>query len=267
MRTALLGFLLVGCAVEHPTEREQPLARVDLRTAIGPADVMPVGVAIAPDGQRFVMDEQWGFYRLDGDRAFEVIPMAQMPVPDKPMQLPITDVVALGPNQFAFTAIGDGYILDTSAMTIRQHFCYLPGDDGTGPRLITQRTDALAFDAVRQTLYAQPVTFDAAGELQFAQVATYDRASGVDTAWYDMERDLAATGMVVLPDGDVVMGQGNRLLRFDPQARTSTPLDTLERYGIESIDGLALDPVSGALVVVDKQADAMFDLEITRLAL
>ena len=267
MRTALLGLLLVGCAVEHPVEREEPLARLDLRAAIGPADVLPVGVAIAPDGQRFVMDEQSGFYRVDGDRAVEVIPMAQMPTPDKPMQLPITDVVALGPNQFAFTAIGDGYILDTSAMTIRQHFCYLPGDDGTGPRIITQRTDALAFDAARQTLYAQPVTFDAAGELQFAQVATYDRTTGVDTNWYNVPSDLAATAMVVLPDDRVVMGQGARLLRFDAETSSVTVLDNLGRYGVESIDGLALDPVSGALVIVDRQTDAMFDLEITRLAL
>jgi hypothetical protein len=70
-----------------------------------------------------------------------------------------------------------------------------------------------------------------------------------------------------MPDGTLLLGQDDRLMRFDPVFSTTTPLDSLARYGVESIDGMALDPATGALIIVDRQTDAIFDLAIERLSL
>ena len=220
MKTGLaigLFALVTGCAEDSTVIPEPPLGRLDLRAAMQTTgDISPIGLAIAPDGKRFVFEETAGLYRLDGDLAVAVVPMSEMPNPGPtaPLVLPFTDLVAISPNVFALTAIGDGYILDTSAMTLQQRFCYLPDGDGT-PRSLTQRTDAIAYDAANGKLYAQPVTFDAVGTFQYAQVAGYELASGNDVEWYTTGNDVAATGMIAIPDVGLVLGQGSRLTRFD----------------------------------------------------
>jgi len=263
-----LFAVLTGCADESPDiQPEAPAASLDLRAAMQTtSDITPVGLAIAPDGKRFIFEESAGLYRLDGEVAVPVVRMAEMPNPGPtaPITLPFTDLVALGPNLFALTAIGDGFLLDTAAMTLQQHFCYLP--DGTPVSLI-QRTDAMTYDAVAQKLYAQPVTYDAAGVFQYSQVAGYERATGLDVAWYAAAADVAATGMIVLPDVGLVLGQGSKLTRFDTATSTSIPVDDLARFGVRSIDGLALDAAAGTLVVVDKQTDTVFDIALTQLTL
>jgi hypothetical protein len=263
--TAALIAATTGCAADEP---DQPvLAELSLRAAMQTSsDVRPVGLAIAPDGQRFVFDEAAGLLRLDGERAVAVVPMAQLPDPGPTasLKLPITDLVALAPNLFALTAIGDGFLLDTAAMTLRQHFCYVP--DGL-PIDLVQRTDAIAFDPARQQLYAQPITYNEQGVFQFSQVAAYDRATGQDVAWHAAPPTLAATAMLVLPGGDLILGQGAILSRFDRTTESVQALDDLDRFGVRSIDGLAVDPALGTLVIVDSKSDAMFDIELAQLAL
>ncbi|CAN5923693.1 hypothetical protein BH11MYX3_BH11MYX3_00090 [soil metagenome] len=258
--------LLVGCADNERVE--PPAATIDLHTAFGIAtDLQPVGLAIAPDGQRYVFEESRGLYRLDGDHAVPVVSMSSLPSPDKPITLPFTDLVALGPNLFALTAIGDGFLLDIQQQTLRQHFCYLPGDGGGAPVSLTQRTDAIAYDAERGLLFAQPITYDAAGTFQYSQVATYDRTTGADTEWHQADNDVAATGMLALPDGRLVLGQSSQLTVYDRATDQSTALDDLHRFGVRSIDGLAIDPAAGTLVVVDKVTDTVFDIDLALLSL
>lgn len=261
---SLLTGAATGCTAQD--ERiEAPAAQLDLRAAMGTTeDLRPVGLAIAPDGQRFVFEETGGLFRLDGTHAIAVVPMSAMPSPEQPVQLPFTDIVALAPNLFALTAIGDGFLLDTQAMTLRQHFCYLP--DGT-PVSLSQRTDGIAFDAVNQRLFAQPVTYDAAGVFQYAQLAVYARETGQDVEWHSVSNDVAATGMVSSPEFGLLLGQGSQLSRFDPATEQMIPLDDLHRFGVRSIDGLSIDQAAGTLVVVDKVADAVFDLDLSTLAL
>lgn len=266
MRIALALVLATGCGIDARAP-EEPLARTNLLPLLGGPDVVPVGVAIAPDGKRFVLDEQRGLYRLDGDHATSIVSMSSMYPSDVPLELPVTDIVALGPDLFAVTALNDGFLLDTQAQTLTQHFCYLPGDDGSTPRVISQRTDALAYDAAAGRLWAQPRTFDAVGELQLSQVAQYDRTTGQDLQWYVMARDIHATAAVVMPDGVLVLGQGPHLLAFDPATDRPARLDDLSRYGVRSIDGLAFDALSGVLVVADGTTDEVVDLDVSQLSL
>lgn len=262
-----LCALVTACADEPTVIPEPPLGRIDLRAAMQTTgDISPIGLAITPDGKRFVFEETAGLYRLDGDLAVVVVPMSAMPDPGPtaPLKLPFTDLVAIAPDVFALTAIGDGYVLDTSAMTLRQRFCYLPDDV---PRTLTKRTDGIAYDPASGKLYAQPVTYDAAGTVQYAQVAGYELASGKDVEWYSAATDVAATGMLAIPSVGLVLGQGSRLTRFDTATSTSILLDDLERFGVRSIDGLAIDDAAGTLVVVDKQTDTVFDIELARITL
>jgi hypothetical protein len=255
----LLVVGVIGCA-EQATE--VPLDRVELRPAIGAgADVAPVGIAVAPDGRRYVFDEQRGLYRLDGDAAVAVVPMAQLPDPGVEIRPPFTDLVALAPDVFAITAIGDGFLLDSSALTLTQHFCYEPGGIGDG---LTQRTDALAYDAVLDRIYAQPRTFDG-DTITGSQIGGYERASGFDVEWHPLDRDVAAGGMVVMPGVGLVLGEGDRLDRYDLATDEVDRLDDLGRFGVGSIQGLAVDAAASTLLVLDGAADAVIEIELARL--
>ncbi|MDX2091057.1 MAG: hypothetical protein SFX73_24570 [Kofleriaceae bacterium] len=264
MRTYVwLGPLaLLGACTDVPSE--PPLDRVDLRRAIGAEQVDPVGVAIAANGARYVLDEQRGLYRLEGESATAIVPMANLPPPAEPIRLPVTDLVALAPDVFALTAIGDGFLLDTSALTLTQHFCYEPEGFSSG---LVQRTDALTFDAEADRIYAQPVTYDQDGRFQNSQLAVYDRDTGTDIAWHDLDDSVAATGMTLIPDVGLVLGQGSRLLRFDAASARTVPGEDLARFGVRSIDGLVVDATHGTLVVVDGDTNELVEIELAQLAL
>jgi hypothetical protein len=180
------------------------------------------------------------------------------------VQFPITDVLAIGPNQFAITAIGDGYRLDVAAMTLAQYFCYLPDETPVSWR---QRTDAIAFDPVSNRLFAQPVTRDLNGTFIKSEIAGYDFASGVDLEWHQVDNDVAATGMVFVPGTGLVLGQGSRLTHYDLATETTTEVANLAQFGVRSIDGLAVDATAGTLVVVDKETDKLVDIELARIGL
>jgi hypothetical protein len=273
MRPTCSAFLVTGslvlfaaCGSETPPE--EPLARIDLRAATGRSDVAPVGVTIdATTGTRYLFDETDGLYRINADRSVTmVMPMADLPVSAFPVRPPYTDIVALGPDRFALTAIGDGFMLDLTAQTLELYFCYVPGDL---PEVLDQRTDALTYDPVADRLYAQPRTFDAGGNLQWAQVASFERDTGVDLFWYDVPDDVVTTGMTIIPGraGELLLGQDDQLSRFDITTSQLTELDDLSRFGIDSIQGLAIDPVARTLLVVDNQTDEVVEIELARLGL
>ena len=122
MRTPIAVGLLslaVGCGVEK-REPVEPLARFDLRAAMGAADVTPVGLAIDTDGTRYIFDENAGLLRVDGASVVSVVGMDAMPDPGPtaPIKPPFTDIIAYAPHVFAVTALNDGYLLDTQAMTL-----------------------------------------------------------------------------------------------------------------------------------------------------
>ncbi len=247
---------LAACGTTPSADR-----RVDLRAATGDPMSAAVGVAIDPTGARFVFDEHAGLYRFAAGGALELIlPLAAMPDPGVVVRPPFTDLVALAPDRFALTAIGDGYLLDVGRRTMTRYFCYLP--DGT-PDGYDQRTDAVAYDPVAELLYAQPRTYDGAGNLVSSQLASYASATGVDLSWQGVPTATAAGGMVVLPDTGLVLGDGTRLLQ--PVAGELTLVDDLARFGVTGITGLALDPAAGTLLVLDGPGAAVVELDLADL--
>jgi hypothetical protein len=264
MRSWMLGTagivaVVAGCADPSRPEQVSIVARTDLTAALGSANVHPVGVAVAPSGERFVFDETMGLYRIESGTATAVVPMSSLPAPDMPIQLPITDITAIAPGLFALTAIGDGFLLDTNAMTLKQHFCYVP--EGT-PVDYRQHTDAIAYDAAHGHLFAQPVTFDTNNVFQVSQLAAYDADTGLGVQWNTVANDVAATGMAMVPGVGLLFGQGAQLSVVDPATGFSTPYDSLARFDIHSIDGIAVDSTTDTVVIVDGVTSELVELEL-----
>ena len=251
--------LAAGCTARSGTAAR----RVDLRAATGHTDPSPTGVAVDPTGARFVFDEGAGLYRFAAGGGLDLIlPLAAMPDPGVVVRPPFTDLVAVAPDRFAITAIGDGYLLDVARRTMTRYFCYVP--DGL-PDPYDQRTDAVTYDPDANLLYAQPRTFDAAGGLISSQVASYASSTGADLEWRGVPLDVAAGGMAKLPGvAGLVLGHGSRLLRLDDAGLTSE-FDDLARFGIDGIAGLAVDPAAGTLLVLDGPGDALVEVDLADL--
>jgi hypothetical protein len=259
---------LAACGAEGRAPVD-PVARLDLRAALGADDVAPVGLTLGENGERFVFDRDAGLLRVDGERVTMVIDMASMPDPGPtaPIRPPFTDIVAISPDVFAITALNDGYLLDTQAMTLTQHFCYLPGDEQGTPVVASQRTDAIAYDAENGRIYAQPLSYDAVDTFLQSQLALYDATTGEDKMWNGVEESVAATAMMVSEsDRDrLILGQGSLVSFATMSSWRPEIVEDLARFGVTSIDGMAIDRETHRLVVVDSEADAVFDIDLAQL--
>lgn len=260
-----LAPLALTAACSAPTEPREPLARIDLRAATGRADVRAVGVAIDPSGFRTVLDEEAGLYRVEADGSARVlVALADLPDPGVVIRPPWTDLVALGPDRFAMTAIGDGFLLDVAAHTMSRHFCYEPGGF---PEDQEQRTNALALDAATGTLYAQPRTFDLERQVLRSEIGMYAASSGLDLNWWSLPTDFDAGGMAALGGNRLLFGAGPRLHVYDLTREELTPASHLGGYGVTAIEGLAIDPEASTLLVLDGARDELVEIAISDLSL
>jgi hypothetical protein len=263
-RLGLAALLFAACTSSPPGPpgpSTQP-TRIDLRAATGIADLTPVGITVDSAGTRYLFDEQLGIFELhaDGGATRTMTMDALTEIKSPRVELPYTDLISIRPGLFALTAIGDGFLLDTVAGTLTQHFCYVP--DGT-PAWLWQRTDALAYDAVADRIYAQPQTYDTEGVLQATSIAAYDRITGGLTDWYPLEQPLFAGAMVVLPDQRILAAEGAELKHYEPGAADVTPILDLSGAGIAEITGLAYD--DGKLLILDGAGDALHLLDAAEL--
>jgi hypothetical protein len=248
-RLGIACVLATGCASESLPPID-PLARTDLREVLGLSAPDIVGITVEPDGDRvFVLDETAGLYAIDASgTATLVVGMDAMPDPGVEVRRPYTDLVALGGNRFALTAIGDGFLLDITANTQRLHFCYEPGfmpDDNS------QRTDAVAFDAERGMLIAQPQTFNGQQTLIQSDLGFYDAASGEPLEFHPLDVNFLAGGMAAGAGDTVLLGRGDRLVHYDPVGRKIVHTDNLSPFGIGRVEGLALRTATSSLLVID----------------
>ncbi len=264
LRNALLALFTASAvtACGEP-EIEEPLVRTDLRAMLGVADADPIAVTVSPDGsEQFVFDRSSGIYQLDVRGAAQLImAIDSIPDPGVEVRLPYTDLVALGDGQFALTAIGDGFLLDTKANTMSLHFCYEPDFI---PEEFVQRTDAVTYDPGLDKIIAQPQTFNEDDEVVSSDVGFYDRTSGFDETWYPLNLDFAAGGMAVGSAGDLYLGEGSSLYRYNKAANQVENVADLGRFGIGAIQGLAFGN-NGNLLVVDSGSDELVTIGADQL--
>jgi hypothetical protein len=263
LRIALaIAVLSAAACAEDPPDADPVFT--DLRAALDAPDLAVIGVTIDPDDNaRYVLDESLGLYRLTDTVATLVVSIADMPVPDVPFESAFTDVAALGDDRFAITAKNDGYILDLTTNTFGQHFCYVPGDLPYDED-VHQMTHSVTYDPSAGLLYAQPQTFGVdSGLLLASEVGQFDLATGEPLAWASMPDIEYIAGAITLEQtGVVLLGNGSEVARWtitDGQMGATTDLG---RFGIERIEGLAVDRENETLLVVDGASDELVELPL-----
>ena len=192
-----------------------------------PADAQLVGVAITPNGKRYVLDQRSGLYRIDPAGAVLVFNTTGL------AGLELTDIVALDDARFAITAENDGFLFDIRTGKLSSYFCYLPplpdsGADGDGSSqpvvpisvsqtlqlagvAVSQRTEAVAFNPNTGRLFAQPRTtrLDTGG-IAGSELFVFEQAGGEPVSVFPLDSGFVAKGMVVVDDR-LFLGSGSSL--------------------------------------------------------
>jgi hypothetical protein len=219
-----LLLALGGCDVGSSSAEAVPTTS-ELRGL--PADAQLVGVAITPNGTRYVLDQRSGLYRIDAAGAVLVFNTTGL------TGLEFTDIVALDDARLAITAENDGFLFDMSTGKLSSYFCYLPpppnsGADGNGSSqpvvpvsvsqtlqlagiAVSQRTEAVAFNANTGQLFAQPRTtrLDTGG-IAGSELFVFGQAGGEPVSVLPLESSFVAKGMVVVADR-LILGSGSSL--------------------------------------------------------
>lgn len=229
-----------------------------------------VGVSRDPDsGETVLLHERAGLFAFDGTLRQLASLDELLAGADTLPASPFTDVAALGNGEYALTAINEGFLFDGESLTL--HFCYLPGEvvEVPGPDPVPtgpgdkQLTLSLGYAPESARLFAQPRTFDEeTGEVLAAHVATFDITTGVEQAWFDVgDPGFLAGGLVVQPDGSVILGNGASLHHYDTGGRELTETADLADE-VQTITGLARGETGKTLLVLDGEASALLEVEL-----
>jgi hypothetical protein len=210
------------------------------------------GVSIDPvDGSLVLLDSYEGLFTLDGE---QIANHATLVVDW--MEMPYTDVAALGDGKYAYTIQNDGLLYDANTREASVYFCYEPGFMAEEA---FQITNSLAFDVVRQKLIAQPQSYDEGGLFE-AQVAEFNLSGGQPVGWHVLEKsEFSAGGMAIDNDGLLLGGQ-DIIYSYAYGDRAPKPLVNLSTLGIEHIEGMALTE-DGHLFIIDGQDQELVELE------
>jgi hypothetical protein len=271
---SLLALGTVGCGGEGAgfTDATDP---ADLRRQLGVADVDVVGVTVAEDGRRYVLDARAGLYQLGAEGAALLISAEMLAAAaDVKVMSRFTDVALTGEGRFLLTARDDGYVYDPDTGRVTQLFCYLPDpEDETDPESMpgeptvfatTQMTHSLAYSPKYARIMAQPQSFDTVGEDATpiaSHVALFSIATGEDVDWLQIaDASFVAGGMALDSNDRLLLGTGNRIYGFVGEQQ---PLELLlELEGVAEISGMSIDVDGETLLVVDGPNDRMIEIPL-----
>jgi len=247
-------------------EASRELTRRDVADLLRTTDIDPVGITITPDtGDIVLLDARRGVFVLNADRRFELAVRASDLHAQVNAASDFTDIAALGDNKFAITARNDGFLLDLTYMTFVSYFCYVPGffipDDPT--IVAEQHTDSVGYDRTRNRIVAQPISM-LDGVVTDTQVGTFEITGGEGEDWHPVsEPEFLAGGLAVDESGMVWLGRGNELCSYDLDTDTMTLVQTLERFGVTEIVGMAFD--GRDLIVIDGADDEVVRIPAEQL--
>tara|TARA_R110002072_G_scaffold87129_1_gene196554 strand:- start:8155 stop:9036 length:882 start_codon:yes stop_codon:yes gene_type:complete len=267
LSTIIGTFLLTACSgssggggapapdlatLEVPSDTE--VTRTDVDALLGTAPTItsckPVGLTITPDTEQLVLlDAMLGVYVLQEDRTFAQA-ISNQQLHEQVSAFEFTDIAAVGSNQFAITATGDGFLLDLNARTLRQHFCYVPGGL-INPTQFTQHTDSVAFDTTTGRILAQPITYMlASGAIVGSQVGTFPITGGEGTDWHTIpETEFLAGAITCDGNGTLWLVRGNDLYTYDLDTDTLTLEQSLARFSVTNVVGMVF--VGDDLMLLD----------------
>jgi hypothetical protein len=253
-----LLFALSGClGVSEPPALDETSGSEVALSGLLPTDAALVGIAITPEGKRYVLDQRSGLYEL-GEHSARLIVDTKVPTGRE-----LTDVVALDADRFALTAENDGFLFNLTTTQLSSYFCYLPSvppGGGTDEPLsisqslrnqgidVTQRTESVAFNPETRQLFAQPRTWLVdTGTVVGSELFVFTEQGGQPVQVFGLAEGFEAGGMVVLPGSRLVLGAGNRIYEADSNGSITL---VLELEASVNVTGMARDP-AGAVWYVD----------------
>lgn len=248
-----------------PGTQLEPVRQVDLSAASGVSDLAVIGVTVEPTSERvLVLDGSRGIYELADDGSVSLVWENNPEDYGVFTGTPWTDIVALEDGVFALTTLSDGYLLDLNQNSLVQHFCYEPGW-GEEPPLepaAAQLTDAVAYDAQNDLIYAQPRTVtDNLVDVLDSNLALYDRNTGADLNWVQFDVDYHAGAMAMVDQDHILLGVGSRVDLYTAGPNSVLPHMNLAEYGVQDIQGMAIHPRTGNLLVVDGASQTLVEVE------
>jgi hypothetical protein len=283
----VIALLAPGCADVPTTDTATNTATEVSRLSLSAELANPVGVTINPQtGTRFVLDADRGIFELG--RTGILTQVWALPEAGPGVAVPsVNDLCAVTDRQLMVIGSGDGYRLDLDAgATLEQHFCLEPGWDGfeweptdpdpadpVEPGVVTyrQRSFSVSCDLGSNLIYAQPRTeevIDGQAIPFLAHVASYALTTGEDLTWSELpDADLRAGAMVQYSPQVMLLGRGSRLLKvtLDGAGRAELASEIvvdLAPLGIEAISGLALDPSTDTVLVLDAMTATLVEIAI-----
>jgi hypothetical protein len=285
MRTFfLIGLAVLVNACDQGTESTAPIgassSEVQLRSLL-PADAVPVGVTVAPDGKRYVLDQRSGLYEVGDERATLVFNTTGL------SGVELTDVVALDADRFAVTAENDGFLLNLRSNELTSYFCYLPsvpppvdepGGVAGGPSqppintplsisqtlqlqgvAVKQRTESVALNPDTRQLFAQPRTIRLdTGGVAGSELFVFAEGGGEPIQVLPFaQTDFVAGGMVAATGNRLLLGAGSALFEatLSGEVRLIRQLDAAT-----NITGMARAP-DGSLWLLDGSALRLLKLD------
>ena len=213
------------------------------------------GVTVDANGKRFVWVRGAGLHELTANGlvlALSATSLGTAPLPD------IEDAVIVDANRLAVIAKNEGYVVGLTTGQIYNRFCYLPGGPLPSPSpspgpVRWQLSRSLGYDAKEDRLYVQPQSFTGERTLTDSELGVFDPSLPDPLEWQPLnDPTFAAGGMAVGSRERIFFGMGTRLYQYDATARRYDAWWDLDGV-VSSIEGLALDRVSGTLLVLDAQ--------------
>lgn len=252
VKLAMLGLFLAvtGCDVggRSGSDVETPSAETDLRAML-PDDAKLVGISIAPDGKRYVLDQHSGLYEVSDSKATLVWNTSGL------TGIELTDVVAIDDDHVALTAENDGFLLDLQTHSFASYFCYLPSlpEPETTPMSVSQtlqregvavkqRTESVAFNPGTRQLFAQPQTTRLdTNQIAGTELFQFSESGGQPIQVVPLDdNSFVAGGMTTTPDNRLLLGAHNHIYELLPGTTTLRPFDELDPA--VDISGMASGP-------------------------
>ncbi len=260
-----LAFAISGCDFGETSQAPAPPSPSQSELVLRglPDDALLVGVTIAPNGKRYLLDQRSGLYELNGANATLVWNTTGL------TGIELTDVVAVDADHFAVTAANDGFLLDLRSHSLASYFCYLPPIQPQTEEPISvsqvlqeqgievqQRTDSVAFNPDSGQLFAQPRTF----RLDTAAVAgselfVFGQTGGQPIQVFPLAEDFVAGGMTVRNGGRLLLGARNAIYEF-----TAGSFNLLKELD-PSVDITGMASANGTLLLLDGAGQRLFTIE------
>lgn len=229
------------------------VTRTSIRQLLGRGSTLAVGLTITPDTDELVLlDANSGVYKLDATRRFQMVVDMESLLVQSTNGWGFTDIAALGSDTYALTALNDGFLLDLHDNTLRQHFCYVPGQFIVEiGQTITQLTNGVAFDPTTSRIIAQPVTYTIQNQQAVrSDVATFAITGGEGDDWHPIDDLEFLSGAITVDlDGTLWLANGSDLYQYDLVHDDLLFSQSLDRFRVTDVMGMVFH--NGDLVVID----------------